>query len=187
MDLLLTECGYFSHLSTKKSQLSALVHRVIHKKFPNLFVGETRNLWLDCISCVHLCRKVRLSRLLLPICTSPFCCRKQQKSRFQKCCTGTWVLTHLCRKVIIDPINTRVHVGRVRKRSTTEDHMPKSTKRIETKRAAKIAKAHATNLPQPQAKVAPSRRSPGYKAPTRGIARYPVLVTIVGILVVSSL
>jgi peptidylprolyl isomerase len=95
-------------------------------------------------------------------------------------------LTHLCRKVIIDPINTQVHVGRVRKRSTTEDHMPKSTKRIETKRAAKIARAHATELPKPQAKVAPSPRSPGYKAPKRGIARFPVLITIVLLAVIGG-
>jgi peptidylprolyl isomerase len=56
--------------------------------------------------------------------------------------------------------------------------MPKSTKRIETKRAAKIARAHATELPKPQTKTAPSRRSPGYKAPARGIARYPWATSI---------
>ncbi len=84
-----------------------------------------------------------------------------------------WGLTHVCCKVIIDAKNTRVHVGRVIKRSLTRYLMPKSTKRTETKRAAKIARAHATALPKPQTKAAPSRRSPGYKAPARGIARYP--------------
>jgi cyclophilin family peptidyl-prolyl cis-trans isomerase len=56
--------------------------------------------------------------------------------------------------------------------------MPKNTKRIETKRAARMARAHTTELPKPQAKAAPSRRSPGYKAPTRGAARYPWLTGI---------
>lgn len=64
--------------------------------------------------------------------------------------------------------------------------MPKTTKRSETKRAARIAKAHATELPKPEVKKAPSRRSPGYKAPARGVARYPV-GTAIGILVVFGI
>jgi cyclophilin family peptidyl-prolyl cis-trans isomerase len=56
--------------------------------------------------------------------------------------------------------------------------MPKTTKRITTKRATRIAKAHATQVPKPQAKVAPGRRSTGYKDPARGIARFPWLTGI---------
>src|SRR5258708_4149008 len=52
--------------------------------------------------------------------------------------------------------------------------MPKTTKRAATKRAARIARAHATELPKLRVKEAPSRRrTPGYKPPVRGIARYP--------------
>lgn len=53
--------------------------------------------------------------------------------------------------------------------------MPKTKKRAASKRAARIAKAHASQLStldvkkeQPQ-----QRRFPGYKPPARGIARYP--------------
>ena len=65
--------------------------------------------------------------------------------------------------------------------------MPKSTKRIETKRAAKIARAHATELPKTEAEVAPGRRSPGYKVPARGVARYPWLITIVVFLIAGGI
>lgn len=51
--------------------------------------------------------------------------------------------------------------------------MPKTTKRTATKRAARIARAHATELPKLEVKEAP-KRAPGYKPPARGIARYPV-------------
>ena len=51
--------------------------------------------------------------------------------------------------------------------------MPKTTKRAATKRAAQIAKAHSTQLPTLEVKEPPIRRSPGYKPPARGIARYP--------------
>jgi cyclophilin family peptidyl-prolyl cis-trans isomerase len=56
--------------------------------------------------------------------------------------------------------------------------MPKTTKRTATKRAARVARAHATQLPKSQAKAAPGRPSPGYKAPARGIARFPWLTGI---------
>src|SRR5438309_829856 len=54
--------------------------------------------------------------------------------------------------------------------------MPKTKKRAASKRAARIARAHSTQLStkldvkkeQPQ-----QRRQPGYKPPARGIARYP--------------
>ncbi|MBA2286250.1 MAG: peptidylprolyl isomerase [Ktedonobacteraceae bacterium] len=52
--------------------------------------------------------------------------------------------------------------------------MPKTTKRAAAKRAARIARAHSTELPKPVTKrAAPLRRPPGYKPPARGIARYP--------------
>src|ERR1700674_3729605 len=50
--------------------------------------------------------------------------------------------------------------------------MPKTTKRTEHKRMVKIAKAHATTLPKLEVKE-PQRGMPGYKAPARGLARYP--------------
>jgi peptidylprolyl isomerase len=55
--------------------------------------------------------------------------------------------------------------------------MPKTKKRATTKRATRIAKAHATQLPPLEVKEAP-RRSPGYKPPARGLARYPWLITL---------
>ena len=51
--------------------------------------------------------------------------------------------------------------------------MPKTTKRAAIKRAARIAKAHATELSELKIKEAPVRRMPGYKKPVRGISRYP--------------
>lgn len=57
--------------------------------------------------------------------------------------------------------------------------MPKTTKRTATKRAARIAKAHATELPKLEVKEAPPRRRvPGRKPPARGIARYPWAITL---------
>jgi peptidylprolyl isomerase len=50
--------------------------------------------------------------------------------------------------------------------------MPKTTKRATTKRAARIAKAHATELPKLEVKES-AKRVPGYKPPKRGVARYP--------------
>jgi cyclophilin family peptidyl-prolyl cis-trans isomerase len=52
--------------------------------------------------------------------------------------------------------------------------MPKTTKRAAAKRAARIERAHATELKNREVKDPNERqRSPGYKAPARGIARYP--------------
>lgn len=51
--------------------------------------------------------------------------------------------------------------------------MPKTKKRAASKRASRIAKAHATQLPKLEVKEAQERRLPGYKPPARGIARYP--------------
>lgn len=63
--------------------------------------------------------------------------------------------------------------------------MPKTTKRTSTKRAARIVKAHSTELPKLEVKeAAPRRRAPGYKPPARGIARYPWATIIVIALIV---
>ncbi len=63
--------------------------------------------------------------------------------------------------------------------------MPKTTKRAATKRAARIAKAHATDLPVLEVK-APQRRSSGGKRSARGLARYPWAVTIVVALIIAG-
>jgi peptidylprolyl isomerase len=61
--------------------------------------------------------------------------------------------------------------------------MPKTTKRAATKRAERIAKAHATEL---IVKDAPGqRRAPGYKPPARGVARYPWATIFLALLVVG--
>ncbi|GAC1389864.1 MAG: hypothetical protein NVS4B11_39530 [Ktedonobacteraceae bacterium] len=62
--------------------------------------------------------------------------------------------------------------------------MPKTTKRAATKRAAQIARAHATQLPKLEVKESPIRRSPGYKRPARGLARYP-WATVLTILIIA--
>ncbi|EFH90504.1 peptidylprolyl isomerase [Ktedonobacter racemifer] len=66
--------------------------------------------------------------------------------------------------------------------------MPKTTKRTATKRAARIAKAHATELPTVEPKVAQQsqqRRTPKQQAPARGIARYPWAITM-SILIIAA-
>ncbi|GER88295.1 hypothetical protein KDW_24570 [Dictyobacter vulcani] len=53
--------------------------------------------------------------------------------------------------------------------------MPKTTKRAEARRAAKITRAHSTQLPDLEVNNSGEHRrnAPGYKAPARGLARYP--------------
>lgn len=63
--------------------------------------------------------------------------------------------------------------------------MPKTTKRAATKRAAQIAKAHATQLPKLEVKESPIRRSPGYKPPARGLARYPWATVLTLLLIIG--
>ena len=71
------------------------------------------------------------------------------------------------------------------KKESSRASMPKTTKRAATKRAARIAKAHATELPELKVKEeAKRRRAPGYKQPTRGIARYPWATFFVALLIV---
>ncbi len=62
--------------------------------------------------------------------------------------------------------------------------MPKTKKRAAARHAAKIARAHASQLPQLEVKEAtPSRRRPGAKPPARGIARYPWATTLSALLI----
>src|SRR2546429_9005614 len=65
--------------------------------------------------------------------------------------------------------------------------MPKAKKREEKKRAARIAKAHATKLPEVQVKDTQRRYSPSSKAPARGIARYPWAITLVLFLIAAGI
>ena len=65
--------------------------------------------------------------------------------------------------------------------------MPKTTKRVASKRAAKIARAHATELPKLEVKESERRRSPGQKPPARGIARYPWATAIILLLLVGGI
>jgi cyclophilin family peptidyl-prolyl cis-trans isomerase len=65
--------------------------------------------------------------------------------------------------------------------------MPKTTKRTAAKRAERIARAHATELPKPEVKGPERRRSPGYKPPARGIARYPWAITLVVALILVGI
>ena len=66
--------------------------------------------------------------------------------------------------------------------------MPKTSKRAETKRAARIARAHATQPPTREVETTSYKRRPGYKPPARGIARYPwatafiLMIILVGII-----
>ena len=61
--------------------------------------------------------------------------------------------------------------------------MPKTTKRAASKRAERIARAHATELPKLEVKESERRRLPGYKPPARGIARYPWAITLALVIV----
>ncbi len=64
--------------------------------------------------------------------------------------------------------------------------MPKTTKRETTKREERIAKAHATPLPHTHVRQPKQQqKEPGYKAPTRGLARYPWAIAL-SILVIAS-
>ena len=63
--------------------------------------------------------------------------------------------------------------------------MPKTTKREATKRAARIARAHATELPRLEVKTAPPVKRSGYKPPTRGVARYPWATSIITLLIIG--
>jgi cyclophilin family peptidyl-prolyl cis-trans isomerase len=62
--------------------------------------------------------------------------------------------------------------------------MPKTTKRSEARRAAKIARAHATSPKVQEKDTDEQRRMPGNKPPARGIARYPWASVLLGLLVI---
>jgi peptidylprolyl isomerase len=62
--------------------------------------------------------------------------------------------------------------------------MPKTSKRVETKRASKIARAHATELAASEVKEPKQRKvAPGYKPPARGVARYPWATVLILLLI----
>jgi peptidylprolyl isomerase len=64
--------------------------------------------------------------------------------------------------------------------------MPKTTKRTVSKRAARISKAHATELPKMEVRETQRRpNAPGRKPPARGIARYP-WATVVAIVIIAA-
>src|ERR1700730_4455762 len=64
--------------------------------------------------------------------------------------------------------------------------MPKTTKRTASKRAARISKAHATELPKMEVRETQRRpNAPGRKPPARGIARYP-WATVVAIVIIAA-
>ncbi|HEX4205032.1 MAG TPA: peptidylprolyl isomerase [Ktedonobacteraceae bacterium] len=75
----------------------------------------------------------------------------------------------------------------VEKGSFSQNFMPKTTpKRAEAKRAARIAKAHATQLPLVEVKEPKQqKKASGYRAPARGIARYPWATGILIVLIVA--
>ncbi len=73
---------------------------------------------------------------------------------------------------------------KVYKKEYSQNPMPKDTKRAATKRAARIAKAHATQLPKLEVKE-PLHRAPGYKPPSRGVTRYPWASIILTVLIIG--
>lgn len=66
--------------------------------------------------------------------------------------------------------------------------MPK-TKRVEHKRAVRVAKAHATSLPKLEVKEPQqrNRNMPGYKPPVRGLARYPWAIGLSLLVIAASI
>lgn len=63
--------------------------------------------------------------------------------------------------------------------------MPKTTKREQTRRAARIALAHASAPPVIERKEPASRRDPSYQPPKRGVARYPWGATLLVLLIIG--
>jgi cyclophilin family peptidyl-prolyl cis-trans isomerase len=65
--------------------------------------------------------------------------------------------------------------------------MPK-TKRAEHKRAVRVARAHATTLPKLEVKEPQrTRNMPGYKPPSRGLARYPWAIGLTLLVIAASI
>jgi peptidylprolyl isomerase len=66
--------------------------------------------------------------------------------------------------------------------------MPKTTKRETAKRVERVAKAHATPPPPIQEKQPKQpQRGPGYKPPTKGLARYPWAIGLSLLVIASSI
>lgn len=63
--------------------------------------------------------------------------------------------------------------------------MPKTTKREETRRAARVARLHTTQAPVTENKESPGRRYPSYKAPKHGLSRYPWGAAILVLLIIG--
>lgn len=63
--------------------------------------------------------------------------------------------------------------------------MPKTTKREETRRAARVARLHTTQAAPPEKKEPVNRRDPSYRAPKRGLSRYPWGATILVLLIIG--
>ncbi len=74
----------------------------------------------------------------------------------------------------------------LRMKEWLENPMPKTTKRAATRRAARIAKAHATEFPRLEVKE-PLRNAPGYKRPARGLARYPWAIFLTVLVIAGSI
>src|SRR6266851_7557809 len=65
--------------------------------------------------------------------------------------------------------------------------MPK-TKRAAHKRAVRVAKAHATTMPKLEVKEPQrTRNMPGYKPPSRGLARYPWAIGLTLLVIAASI
>jgi peptidylprolyl isomerase len=64
--------------------------------------------------------------------------------------------------------------------------MPKTKRREEFKRAARIARTHATEPKQPE-KQPRQQRKPGYKPPASGIARYPWATALIVALIILGI
>lgn len=66
--------------------------------------------------------------------------------------------------------------------------MPKTSKREATRRAARVARAHATQLPPLKVKApGTSQRLPGYKPPSRGITRYPWAIGLTLLVIAATI
>jgi peptidylprolyl isomerase len=73
------------------------------------------------------------------------------------------------------------------KKEQYSDPMPKTSKRAATRRAEKIARAHATRLPEAPAPKKKEKRGPGYTPPKRGLARYPWAITLTILIIAAAI
>lgn len=95
-------------------------------------------------------------------------------------------LTHRLEESYHRPVHNCVRAGYVRRRSYSNHPMPKTTKRAENRRAERIRRAHATELPEQEKRSKEEPRRPsGPTRPTRGLARYPWAITLLLLLTVG--